>query len=49
MLLDDQYIDLIKNKDKKIIENLMEQKIPEEVKVPQPSYFKSDILNQIEK
>lgn len=34
MLLDDQYIDLTKNKDKKIIENLMEQKIPEEVKEP---------------
>lgn len=29
MLLDDQYIDLTKNKDKKIIQNLMEEKIPE--------------------
>lgn len=29
MLLDDQYIDLTKDKDKNIIQNLIEQKIPE--------------------
>lgn len=49
MILADEYINLQKNKDRKDEENTQKEEILDKVKQPQTTYFKSQILNQIEK